>query len=254
MADDLVEALAARRGIVCAVGAGGKKSTLYALAAAHGGRVGVTATVFTVKFPRRLEAARVITDAEDLPARVADAARDARTVAWARPSEKSGRVAGIGVDEVAACHAAGGFDVTLVKADGARMRGIKAPRADEPRIPAGATTVLPVVAATVIGRPLDDTAAHRPEQVAAVTGLAHGAPITAAAVGRLLASPAGALQHVGDDATVVPVINAVDDDRLRDAAAEAAAVALAASERFDRVVLTRHGRDGTWHEVVARGR
>ena len=34
-ARDLLDALGARRGMVCAVGAGGKKSTLYRLAEAH---------------------------------------------------------------------------------------------------------------------------------------------------------------------------------------------------------------------------
>lgn len=255
MTEALLDALAARTGIVCAVGAGGKKTTLNALARAHAGRVGLTATVFTALFPRRLEAENVVTDAADLADRVAAAADRARRVAWARPSEKSGRVAGIEPDEVAACHAAGGFDVTLVKADGARMRGIKAPDPDEPRIPPAATTVLPIVSAAAIGAALDDTIAHRPERVAAVTGLAPGDSITPEAVGRLLATPEGALQHVPRGAEVVPVINAVDDTGRAERARRAARTALACSERFDRVVLTRHARDAApWLEIVRRDR
>ena len=41
----LARALGVTGGIVCAAGAGGKKSLLYALARAWPGRVGVTATV-----------------------------------------------------------------------------------------------------------------------------------------------------------------------------------------------------------------
>ncbi|MDZ7786622.1 MAG: selenium cofactor biosynthesis protein YqeC [Halofilum sp. (in: g-proteobacteria)] len=171
-----------------------------------------------------------------------------RMVAWARPTEKSGRVAGIGVDEVAPCHAAGGFDVTYVKADGARMRGIKAPRADEPALPAERHhRCCPIVAATVIGRPLDETAAHRPERVAAVTGLSR----RRADHGRrrwrsLLASPEGALQGVPAAARVVPVINAVDDAATRRARRPPRRrLALAASARFDRVVLTCHHKSRT---------
>lgn len=239
MSDSLLDVLAARSGIICAVGAGGKKTTLYALAAAHPGRVGLTATVFTAKFPRRLGAHAIVSDADDLCSQVREAAALHRIVAWARPTEKSGRVAGISGEEVAQCHAAGGFDATFVKADGARMRGIKAPRADEPIVPAAADTVLPIVSAAVFGQPLSEQIAHRPERVAAVTGLSPGAAITPQAVGRLLAAAHGALQHTGR-ATVVPVINGVDDDAKRAAAADAAAVALASTDRFDRVVLTCH--------------
>ena len=43
--DDFVDLLDARSGIVCAVGAGGKKTTLYALARRHPGRIALTTTV-----------------------------------------------------------------------------------------------------------------------------------------------------------------------------------------------------------------
>lgn len=252
---ELLDALEAREGIVCAVGAGGKKTTLYALAGAHAGHVGFTATVFMTRFSRRLGAHEaVVTDAPDLGAHVRAAASRTRVVAWARPSDKRGRVAGVSGDEVAACHAAGGFEVTYVKADGARMRPLKAPAGDEPVIPAAATTVLPVVSAAAFGAMLDDTIAHRPERVAAVTGLAPGDVITPEAVGRLLASAEGALQGIPPGARVVPVINAVDDDARREAAEAAARAALAASDRFDRVALTAHPRRGPPRlAVISRG-
>lgn len=237
----LLDALQARAGIVCAVGAGGKKTTLYALAAEHDGRIGLTATVFMNKFSRRLGLhAEVISAAPDLEPGVREAAARERVVAWARPTEKSGRVAGVEPESVARCHAAGGFDVTFVKADGARMRGIKAPREDEPAIPAQANVVLPIVSAAVFGRPLDADTAHRPELLAEVTGLAAGAALTPEAVGRLLSSVRGALQGVPSSAHVVPVINAVDDPEREALARRAANLALEASDRFERVVLTRH--------------
>ena len=42
---DLLDALEAHSGLVCFVGAGGKKTILYRLGAAHPGRVGITATL-----------------------------------------------------------------------------------------------------------------------------------------------------------------------------------------------------------------
>ncbi len=251
MSERLLDALGARRGIVAAVGAGGKKTTLYALARAHPGRVGFTATVFTARFSRRLEARALVTERADLPTALAELG-DVRRVAYARPSEKAGRLAGIEPGQVAACHAAG-FDLTLVKADGARLRSIKAPRDDEPRLPPEVDTVLYIVSAAALGEPLDERIAHRPERVAAVTGLCPGDPITPAGVGRLLGAETGALQGIPARARAIGVINAVDDAARRDAAREAARVALASSARLERIVLTCHqGEAEPLVEVIER--
>lgn len=239
MSERLIELLGADRGIVCAVGAGGKKTTLYALAAAHPGRVAVTATVFMTAFSRRLGAYRLIADEPDFPATVA-AAGDHRRVAYARPSEKSGRVAGVPPEVIADCHRRGAFDLTLVKADGARMRAIKAPARDEPVIPDAATTVLCIVSAAAIGEPLDERIAHRPERIEAVTGLRAGDAITPAAIGRLLSADNGGLQGAPEQARVIAIINAVDDEDRRMAAREAARAALQQGSRIERVVLTSH--------------
>jgi len=241
MSEALLDALEARSGIVCAVGAGGKKTTLYALAGAHGGRIGITTTVMMTTFSRRLDAERLITDETDIAAALANAAAEHRRIAFARPSAKSGRVAGIAGDAVAACHRAAAFDATYVKADGARMRSIKAPREDEPVIPAEADVVLPIVSAAAFGAPLDEDIAHRVDQLAAVTGLQAGETITPDAVARLLASERGALQGTPARATVIPVINAVDDAERLGQAEAAARGALQRSPRIRRIVLTSHG-------------
>ena len=254
MSETLIDALDARSGIVCAIGAGGKKTTLYALAGAHPGRFGLTCTVFMASFSRTLGVERLVTEARDLPAAVAAAAQGGQSLAWARPSEKSGRVGGIPPEEVAACHAAAGFDVTLVKADGARMRALKAPRADEPVVPAEADTVLCLASAAALGQPLDENIAHRPERVAAVTGIEPGKPITPAGLAALLASPHGALQNLPSRARVIPVINAVDDSARAEGARAAAEIALAASDRFDRVVLTSHAHGPHVVACIERGR
>jgi len=253
MSRALVDAVGAVEGIVSIVGAGGKKTTLYALAGAHPGRVGVTTTVFMAKFSRRLGGHEIVSAVPDLTQEIAVAGRRNRVVAWARPSDKSGRVGGVTPGEVLAAHDAGGFDVTLVKADGARMRAIKAPESDEPVMAHGTTLVLPVVSAAAIDQPLNDTIAHRPERIAALTGLQANEPITPEAVGILLAADNGALKDVGD-ARVVPIINAVDNARLQEAAEHAARTALDATDRFDRVVLTSHrGRDEPLVAVIERG-
>lgn len=251
----LIDLLAAREGLVCTVGAGGKKTTLYRLAEAHlecgTRRVGLTCTVTMALPPARLADAPLVAEPDVLARTVTQAAREARLLAFAQPSPKAGRVGGLPTDLVAALHGDSGFTLTLIKADGARMRWIKAPADGEPVLPPGPATVLPVVSAKVFDRPLDETVAHRPERVATVTGAEPGAPLRPVHVARLLASSDGALRGVGR-ATVVPIINMVEDAPRLDAARQAARLALRLSDRFERVVLTSMTLPDPVVEVVRR--
>jgi probable selenium-dependent hydroxylase accessory protein YqeC len=252
----LLDALSAGRGVVCAVGAGGKKSTLYRLAEAHralgSARVGLTATVMIASPPASLFGELVIEQGDALAKALARVVAERRFVAFAEPSSKPGRLGGLAPELVASLHARYGFTVTLVKADGARMRLIKAPAEDEPVLPPDTTTLLPVVSAQVIGRPLTPAIAHRLDRVAWITGAAAGEPLTPIHVGRLLASEAGALHKAGA-ATVVPIVNMVESEPTRLAAREAARQALAMTRRFDRVALTAMTAQQPLVEVVTRG-
>jgi probable selenium-dependent hydroxylase accessory protein YqeC len=227
--------------LVCAIGAGGKKSTLYRLIEAHRvvgtTRVGFTCTVAMTPPPAWL-GKPVIEEASRLARAFDDLGWDRSLTVYAQPSSKPGRVGGVPPDVLARLHHEAGFDVTLVKADGARMRWIKAPAPGEPVLPPGATTVLALVSAKILGQPLTEAVAHRPERLAAVIGARPGDLVTPEHVARLLTSERGALQGVGS-ATVVAIINMVDDEATRVAAGAAARQALAASRRLTRVVLTR---------------
>lgn len=193
MNTELLQALAAESGIVSAVGAGGKKTTLYRLLRAHGGRVGVTATSFINVFPAELETETLIAPSAQLAEQVPLA--KGRRVAYAQPSSKTGRLTGIDPGLIASIHRRGGFDLTLVKADGARMRRIKCPEAHEPNIPAGTRTVLMILSALALGRPLDEKVAHRPERVAAVTGRALGDIIQPQDLAAIFSHPDGLLKE-----------------------------------------------------------
>lgn len=247
----LLDLFGAARGTVCAAGAGGKKTLLYRLAAMHGGRVGITNTVFMAPFPESLGAETVIAPAESLMTDVRAAAARSRRVAFSHPSDKRERNGGLSIAELEAVQAQGWFDVLLVKADGARMRAIKAPDPDEPVLPIGVDTVLYLVSAAAIGKPLDEQIAHRIERLEIVTGMARGQAIRPEHMARLLSHPQGALQHVGS-ARLVPVINAVDDDGRRGLARVVAEQALAATQAYDQVLLTCLNRSNPLVEIVRR--
>jgi probable selenium-dependent hydroxylase accessory protein YqeC len=232
----LMDALGAREGIIAAVGAGGKKSVLHQLAREHPGRFALTATVHVTEFPEDLAVDQLIDSENRLYQRVL-AAGSTGSVAYACPSTKPGRHAGVSAAAIQSIHKDGNFEATFVKADGARMRWVKAPAKGEPMLLPDVDLVIPVVSARTIGEPLSERVAHRVEQVEAVTGVKPGATLSPEAVGRLLASEDGALKGT-ETARVAPVINMVDNESQEQMARAAAAAALAMTSRFDRVVLS----------------
>jgi len=237
----LLDLFDARTGIVCAVGAGGKKTTLRRLFAAHPGRAALTTTVYTAEYEPEPGVERVIAPADALPERMAGVV--ATHVAYATPSDKPHRHAGVPAAVIERLHAEVGFAATYVKADGARMRWIKAPAEHEPVLPAGCRTVIAIFSARVFGEPLTERVAHRVELICEITGARPNEPLTPLHVARLLASPQGLLKE-SEGRRVVPVINMVDDEPRARLATEAARQALDLTDRFERIVLASMRRPG----------
>ena len=227
---DIVSALDAERGLVSVVGAGGKKTTLYALAERID-RAVVTATVRIPIFDQHVASVAVTEDPLD-----ALRAADGWPLGLVPERERDDRYRGYDAAVVGEIAAVG--DAVLVKADGARMREFKAPNDREPQVPAATDTVVPVASAHVVGEPLTDELVHRPELVADIAGIDVGDAVTPEAVAAVLASDRGGMKDVPDGATAVPLVNKVDDEELE---AAGRAVAAATLSRCDapRVVLAR---------------
>jgi probable selenium-dependent hydroxylase accessory protein YqeC len=253
-ATTLIDALQARSGIVALVGAGGKKSTIHRLVQAHQAigtpRIALTATVQSAAAPRTLDVETLIIDS-DAEARAAAARLENGTFHFAGPPIKPRRFGGLSEQLIQEVHCQGAFDVTLVKADGARMRLIKAPNDHEPALPSCATTVLPVVSARAFGRPLSDKLAHRPELLVDVLDVEIGMELTPLHVAKLLTSQGGALRRTGG-VPVVPIINMVDNTERLALSREAALTALSMTEDFDRVVLASMTSDTPLVAVVRK--
>ncbi len=244
--DPLLSALNATRGVVCMVGAGGKKTTMYALARAHPGRVALSSTSHMYEYDEA-EVDAVVHLGEDLLSEVPCG----RVLAFAGPTDTPRRVGGLQPAQIEAIWRGGEFDLFIIKADGARARWIKAPAAYEPVVPGFTDTVIPVISARVIGHTLAAGIAHRPDLAAELMGISLATPIEPEHLARLLSSPEGSLKGVGG-ATVVPLINMVDDAAIHRAARTAALAALKATSRFSRVVLASM-KTRRIVEIVERG-
>jgi probable selenium-dependent hydroxylase accessory protein YqeC len=227
---NIAEALAAD-GLVAVVGAGGKKSTLYALA----NRLDRAVLTATVRIPIFDAEVAAVTVTDDPIAALDDADQFPLGLV---PEREGDRYHGYDPETVALLDQRSDVDAVLVKADGARTREFKAPGPDEPRIPRTVDTVIPVVSAHVEGLPLTEEHVHRPERVAELTGLAVGDEISADDVATVLTSSEGGLKNVPERATVVPVINKVDD-AADEAAANRIGNRIVEHDRIDAVALTR---------------
>lgn len=245
---DLIDVFDARNSIVSCIGAGGKKSTMFRLAEAHSGRVGITATAHIEFFPKSLNAKSYIADEDELFEAIKND-QVSNKIAFAKPSSRFGRRAGISHNNVKRFKKAGNFDLLVVKADGARGRFIKAPAEHEPVISPDSDIIIPVVSAKVIGLPLTDEIAHRVEQISLVCDLKQGDEIKPLHIARLLSSPSGLLKNT-ENKKVIPVINMVDNSELQVLAHEAAQASLELTDRFDKVVLASMKQEQCIIDVV----
>lgn len=233
-----LEALLGTGGIVAFAGAGGKKTAIRQIAREHPGPVGVTASVRTAPLRRLGNDVREheVSSVDEAAAAGRDAVRARCVVALGPRANGGGRREGLSSECIGAFHEAGGFAATLVKADGARMRSMKAPKAGEPILPAGTRRVVTVLGASTLGVPLEEDQVHRPDRLAALTGWAPGAALTPEHVGVLLAHPEGPLQGVGN-ATAVLLITQVEGDDRQAVALESAQRALDHAPALEAVIL-----------------
>ena len=132
----------------------------------------------------------------------------------------------------------------LIEADGAKQKNLKAPAEHEPALPDWVDQVIVVAGLGVLGKPLDGENVHRPERVAALSGLALGERITVEALVRVFSSPLGGLKNIPEGAQRTLFLNQADTPLLQ---SQAGRIASALEGRYPRVVtgaLQHPGQDG----------
>lgn len=254
----LSDALPLRKGeVVSFVGAGGKTTAMYRLGrelVSTSWRV-ITTTTTMIRPPVLASRETLVVDADAARAlsRAEEAIRHSHLLTLtAQHLEAENKLRGIPPDWVAPL--AKMADAVLVEADGARGHSLKAPAAYEPVIPAETSWLVPVVGIDAVGRPLSTETVHRPELVAALTGLGPGEAVTASAVAKLLLHAQGGLKGAPPKAHVAPLINKVQDEAML-ATARQIAAQIKSAQAIDRVMIAAVALDDPvvecWRRVSA---
>jgi probable selenium-dependent hydroxylase accessory protein YqeC len=216
--------LGIRRGdVVSVVGAGGKTTLVYRLAAdarAAGMRVLVTTTTHMGTLPEATTGPLLVEEegrgTEAVVAALAEAGRATLLGRRIRDDKLEG-VAPERVD--ALCSSA---DLTLVEADGARGRSLKVPASHEPVLPRQTSLVVVVAALDVLGEPLTEECIHRLDLVSAASGTGVGEAVDEDTVVSCLRYARGYLSRLPRGARAAVFLNKVEDGERRGAAARIA--------------------------------
>lgn len=204
--------------LIVLVGAGGKTTTMYALAAelARRGEHVVTTTTTNIYIPGQGETDTLIVAAETptMLKVVNNAWKQHHRMTVARAVIAAGKLGGLQPDQPYELLTRGGADVVIVEADGARHAMIKAPAEYEPVVPSQTNVALLVMSAEAINQPLNAKIAHRPERIAAVLGIQQGDILTPQLIAILMTSTQGAMKNIPGQAAIYLLITHVSLARL----------------------------------------
>ncbi len=203
--------------LISIVGAGGKTTTMYTLAheLAHQGRHVVTTTTTQIFTPTLDETEKLVIEAE------ADALLDKVNTNWeyhrhmtvAHSIDHRGKLMSLHLSIPILLMREGGADAVIIEADGARHRMIKAPEEYEPVVPLETNVGLLLMSAEAINQPLREEIAHRPERIAAVTGISMGDILTPDVIARLMTSEQGALKGIPENAKTYLLVTHATPER-----------------------------------------
>ncbi len=186
--------------LISIVGAGGKTTTMYTLARelAHRGKRVVTTTTTQIFTPTFEETEKLIleVDTRVLLNKVKAAWAHHRRITVTTGIDYRGKLMSLQPDIPSLLLQEGGADAVIIEADGARHRMIKAPADYEPVVPIETNVALLLISAEAIMRPLSEEIAHRPERIAAITGIQMGDTLTPEVIAKLMMSEQGALKGI----------------------------------------------------------
>src|SRR4030042_826215 len=211
----LIEALGVKaREVISLVGAGGKTTLMFRLAnelSAAGKRV-VTATTTKILEPASGETGFLFVDSDE--EKIKEFLRGHldrfRHITVARERLGSGKLNGVSLNLADGLWRLNGIDAMIIEADGAPGRPVKAPRENEPVIPASTTLVVAMLGIDGVEKELNEKNVFQPERVSRLTGVTTGERLTDEAIGLLITHPEGVFKGAPSSSRVVAFLNKVD--------------------------------------------
>lgn len=206
--------------LISLVGAGGKTTTMFALAHALKSlnkRVLVTTTT-NIFYPGKDQCdAVIVSNAPEAELFRAVAGGTVTVLGGAVVNDR--KLAGVGKEYIERLHSEGAFDCILVECDGAKRKPIKAPAHYEPVVPNTTTATIGVIGLDALGKPIDEEHVHRAEIFSNVVGRSPGEPLDAEGVVTLILSPQGLFKGIPETSRRSVLLNKADTAERQDHAA-----------------------------------
>jgi probable selenium-dependent hydroxylase accessory protein YqeC len=205
-----------RHELICLVGAGGKTTTMFALAQelkTRGKSVLVTTTT-NIFYPSAAECDEVIIDGANTSA-IFQRVEPGRIIGLGSDIVKERKLAGVDRDFLDKLLREKRFDCILVECDGAKHKPIKAPAAYEPIVPDNATRAIGVIGLDAVGSPIEDACVHRLAEFCAVVRRAPGDIVDEEAVVELIMSAQGLFKGVPDGCKKYVLLNKAENSRRK---------------------------------------
>ncbi len=196
-----------RGDVIAFVGAGGKTSTMIALAhelADSGWRV--LATTTTRVGLDQLELMPAALPVERDRSEISTALSDFRFV-FLYDRIRGDKVYGISSDAISYLLDTVDSDVLLIEADGARGLPLKAPKSHEPVIPDEVSLVVPIAGLSVLGQPLDEDHVYNAQAVHERYGFGIGNRVKFPWIAQVLRDDQFGLRSIPAQARVVAFLN-----------------------------------------------
>ncbi len=231
-----------RHRIICIVGAGGKTSLMFAMAAelaALGNHV-ITSTTTKILEPSHTDTPFLLLTegAGDMFETIPSLIHRYGHISLAKRRLPRKKLMGISPEFIDALGALDTVDHIIVEADGAAQLPLKAPNETEPVITSKTSLVVVVVGIDGIGVALSEDHVFRPHIVSELTGLPLGGRVTVETIAELIVHKRGMAKGAPPHASIIPFLNKVDiRDGLKKGRALASRILEKGHPRINRVVL-----------------
>lgn len=237
---------------IALVGAGGKSSTLFALAKEYSGPVIITTTTHLAS-AELAHADRVfeVNTTADIEKALSGLEPNGKMLFYST-GHKEKRASGLSKDLLISLKKYADLKQIpiIIEADGSRRVGMKAPYEYEPAIPDWVTSVIVVCGLENLGEKASTEAIYNLETFLFLSGLAENDAISSEGIINVLCSPIGGLKNIPAGAEKNVFLNQWDTQR------EALSVAVEQWRPlltgFDRVIIGNAGRISGGSQVAAR--